>query len=206
MSEIKKRRKTIELDGNSRSVYKIDPALFVKDSGIIKLPNPKGKNLNMGSNWQDITLSDCVWPWFPGPIYKTIRDLGLFAFVCKVEGIGYFDPENPEKSEQYVENRVFICESGSALIARDEDGDGSIKLSPDSGRCALIVFYEGAYEMIDYDGKAIEGDESIVDESHPFVDAFEWNEDVTHGGIDISHTDGVGLFLLECYLKDAKRA
>lgn len=184
MSEIKKRRKAFRFEGRTCATYEIDATLFAKDSGIIYLPNPKDVDRYKDPNWNDVILTDNVWPWLPTALYNTIKQLGYFVFIYKE----FYADEN------YCRWNLVICEDGAAGLLRYEDKDGNV--IPDRKcrhRGVIIRFYEDYYMILK------------MDLSHIEDRTFKYRKNNTLDGIDVTKTDLTGFNIVETYLKNNKQ-
>ena len=146
MSEIKKRRKVTHPYGNEnlRATYEIDAALFAKDGGIIHLPNPKGKSITRDPDWSDITLVENFQPWVTSSLYKTIQNLGYFAFV-------YIESFSRDGKVINWHNVVITDKQSYCLIRDEVDADGTGEIGRSLVDDALLWFQEdGTYDGRDF--------------------------------------------------------
>lgn len=183
MSEIKKRRVAGKHDNRTCATYEVDAALFAKEGGLIWLPNPKGKDRFVDPDWNDVALTDNVWPWLPTSLHNTIRELGYFPFIYTEE---YGD-------EEYVRRNVVICKDGCARILRFEDKEGNVIPTRESSPYAIISFYEDYYTVRDF------GMKQLADENGK--DFFHYEKNATLDGIDSKKTAFTGFDMLEDILK-----
>ena len=180
MSEIKKRRVETKYDGHTYAAYAIDSSLFAKDSGVIKLPNPGGKDRYRASLWKDVILTDNAQPWLSTSLYKTIRELGFFPFAY-----------SEEISEQRgrLTNVVITKDGHVELFRREGEGEYCIPIIPkfSCNVFAVIHFYDDLYQVR---GENFGGDPLLI---------YSYKKNSING-IDPQNTNLYGFEIVEKYL------
>ena len=189
MSEIENRRKmTNPYDRPSRqpfATYEIDAKLFELDGDVVHLPNSEEAH----NGWRhDVWLLKDIRPWVTASLYKTIRELGYFAFLC-VETSQHVD----DKELSYFVDVVVTDEKSYCLI-RDEVGSDGIMRSTTKD---ALIFYtaSGAYSGHDINGNQI-GDDS----------GYQYKRHDIFGYIDENTSDLRGINLVELSLRKFKNA